>query len=208
MGTRSLVTLAATLGLAGMAGFTQAAERPQLEVGESWTVRRANAQSNEVVEVATREVTAKTSDGYEVLYTGDKVRVPNGKVSKNLGRVAEVNGKRAEVGALDFPLVPGKTWQVREEYVNDFGNTGYNEATYKVEGPEDVTVEAGTFKAIKVTSSGNWYTYRTNNSGGFETVMWYAPEAKAVVRQRRTTYYRGGPAETIVSDLVKYQLKP
>jgi hypothetical protein len=53
---------------------------------------------------------------------------------------------------------------------------------YAIVGTEKVTVPAGTFDTVKVEGDGRWYNTSVNRSDKKTVTLWYAPEAKAMVR--------------------------
>lgn len=74
-------------------------------------------------------------------------------------RLRSVNGHETVVNRpLSFPLSIGKTWEV--EYAKDHPNRQHSseriKTTYKVVGWEDITVAAGTFRALKLEAEGEW----------------------------------------------------
>jgi hypothetical protein len=83
-----------------------------------------------------------------------------------------------------FPLEPGKTWQGKYRMSRSDGRIFDHDMSVTAVGWESVTVPAGTFKAMKLTSI-NWYR-RTDPgaSGGGRVVVnrWYVPEVKRFVK--------------------------
>jgi hypothetical protein len=117
-------------------------------------------------------------------------------VDKNLVllKIDQENGQPADTGRLgfvpmgaewkfwDFPLTVGKKW--------DFSGKGFfrnNRVNYSyantLEGYEDVTTKAGTFKAFKVRRD---VTIQTMDSRGgrpsWTEMIWFAPAAKTAVK--------------------------
>ena len=125
----------------------------------------------------------------------------------NLGRIVEIDGKSSDSKWLDFPLTTGKSWKAKDDWKNQFGSIGYDEITYKVEGEEEIKVEAGVFKVVKISGSGWWNNSSNNRSGSVVVTLWYAPEAKASVRYQRNNYFKNGTQSSDVVDLVKYRIK-
>jgi len=83
-----------------------------------------------------------------------------------------------------FPLEPGKSWQAKYTMSRSDGRTYENDMSVTSVGWENVTVPAGTFRAMKL-SSVMWYR-RTDSGGsaGGRVVMnrWYVPEVKRYVK--------------------------
>lgn len=96
-----------------------------------------------------------------------------------------------------WPLEVGKSW-TRAQRVTNHGTkqtTSY-ELTQTVEGFEDVTVPAGTFKTFKIS---------TVNSLGDDNMLWFSPELGIFVKQinKRTDKHDQGPG-TQTSELTSY----
>jgi hypothetical protein len=189
---------------AGLVASAGAVERPVLTPGDSWTYKIVN--SGQVAGSVTTEITATTPDGYAIRFLGQGLFVDVKGLTKDLGNLREVDGKTSDTHWLDFPLTPGKTWKVHDDWKNLQGSIGYDELSYKVIGEEEVKVEAGTFKAIKVSANGNYSNTSSGRSGGVVLNLWYAPEAKAIVKRERMNNSRGGSTTDVV-ELVKYDLK-
>jgi len=86
-----------------------------------------------------------------------------------------------------FPLEVGKSWAREQRMtIQAAKRTVTYYLTQKVEGYEDVTVPAGTFKAFKIS---------TASSLGDENLIWFSPELGIFVKQslRRTGQHAQGP---------------
>jgi hypothetical protein len=93
---------------------------------------------------------------------------------------------------LDFPMAPGKSWN---QFVDNF-----NEATKKqgqinryarVGGWDTIVTPAGSFEAIRLEiltrlDDDEFWRYATECN----YVLWYAPAARAMVRETRQAQYR------------------
>jgi uncharacterized caspase-like protein len=85
---------------------------------------------------------------------------------------------------FSFPLEPGKSWEGRYMQARTSGHTFQHDATVTVVGWEEVTVPAGTFKALKMTGI-TWYKRTDLKGGGAGKILsnyWLAPEVKRVVK--------------------------
>jgi hypothetical protein len=205
--TLKTVLLLAILATAGSAAVAFAVERPELNVGDNWSYKRVDLNSNQVSGSFLQEITEKAGDGYELRVEGQGIFVQASALTRNLGRVVEIAGKKSDSNWLDFPLTPGKSWKAKDDWKNQFGSIGYDEIAYTVEGEEEVKVEAGTFKAVKISGSGWWNNSSNNASGSVVVNLWYAPEAKAIVRYQRNNYFKNGTRSNDVIDLVRYSIK-
>jgi hypothetical protein len=77
-----------------------------------------------------------------------------------------------------WPLIPGQAWTMhyREQRPAD-RQTGERKRTCKVEGEEDVTVPAGTFRTLRITCT-------DDHSGRLVQEIWYGAQVKHWVRER------------------------
>jgi len=117
-----------------------------------------------------------------------EISVVDGKM-----KTAEVNGSQKEdleprppvllslltfAPNLDFPLTVGKQWS-REYKTTYVGGTKQvaRKVTYEVKGVEEVTTQAGTFRAFKLESDD-----RSGPRDYWTTTYWYSPETKSIVK--------------------------
>jgi len=77
----------------------------------------------------------------------------------------------------------------------------------RVAGEEDVVVQAGRFRAIKLVLSGQ---ARGRGAGrgpiATEQIVWYAPEVKRIVKYSVSTKVAGAPQEATQLELIEYKL--
>jgi len=77
-----------------------------------------------------------------------------------------------------WPLTVGKTWEQDYKRERPVDRQTFNLSTvWAIEADEIVTVPAGTFKALKITS-------KNKNTGALIYEMWYAPDVKQWVKIR------------------------
>ena len=174
------------LFLAQMVCAQEKIEAPTWNVGDKWILTQG----------AVIEVTDADNNGY-------KVRFPNETVffdKSTLNRAFVLQGKKREAykegqrKLLNFPLTIGKSWkdnysaqlQWGETYTSrvntsSFGDEASIFESYKVLGWEDVDVQAGSFKAIKVEYKKEWSSPATGIREG-KSWYWYSPEVKYMVK--------------------------
>lgn len=103
-------------------------------------------------------------------------------------------------GLFSWPLWVGKSWTATFTYDDRVRGTtieGVREE-YKAEAYEDITVPAGTWKAIKVHSQ----------MGRTSTTIWYAPAIKLVVKRINETAADQSSGHTrFVYELIEYPVK-
>ncbi|MBV8125804.1 MAG: hypothetical protein JOY60_09695 [Burkholderiaceae bacterium] len=140
----------------------EAVDRPQLQVGDTWTYRqtadtKAGFKEERLTYTLTR-VTAKTL--YMDQHQDGSNQPPRSVVyASDWSRMRSVNGVETVVSEpLNFPLSPNKTWQLhfREERPNP--QRAWEDWTndFVVVGHETVKVGAGEFDAIKIEAEGKW----------------------------------------------------
>jgi uncharacterized caspase-like protein len=110
---------------------------------------------------------------------------------------------------FSFPLEPGKTWQGKYTTARRDGQVFDNDRSVTVEGWEKVTVPAGTFKALKVSSLTYYRRVDGKGSGGGRIVFnyWYVPEVGRPVRIEDVNIGNNGVVhQDFTSELVSYKL--
>jgi hypothetical protein len=104
-------------------------------------------------------------------------------------------------GTFSWPLWVGKSWLATFAYYDRVRGRSWSpvDTWWKVTAYEDVTVPAGTFKALRLESSPG-----TNNAT--QETLWYAPDARLVVKriyERTSGHYLGYGKFT--TELVRYE---
>lgn len=116
------------------------------------------------------------------------------------------------VPVYSFPLEPGKTWQGKYRNTRGDGKVFDNDRSVTVEGWEEVTVPAGTFKALKVSSLTYYRRVDAGGSGGGSSGRivfnyWYAPEVGRPVRIEDVNIGNNGVVQQdFTSELISYKL--
>ncbi|MGH8640562.1 MAG: hypothetical protein ACRET6_02560, partial [Burkholderiales bacterium] len=160
---------------------------PVLKVGDSWAYKLTDRDYSVVRE--RKSVTRVES------VTGGEVRFRSGskthfRYTADWSLIGQVPGDGIErkfeppVPVYSFPLEPGKTWQAKFRNTRSDGRAFDNDRTVTVEGWEEVTVPAGTFRALKVSSLTYYRRVDGAGTGGGRVVFkyWYVPEVKRPVR--------------------------
>jgi hypothetical protein len=195
----TLAALAGCAGALGSAGSGPAAETPAYRVGDRWVYHgddgfRVKTEWDEI-----HEVTAIGSGGIAVGITlkggldlaRSELWSAPGQVQ--VGAVYDNTTRRFEspLQRYDFPLAPGKVWNQWDWNYNEFTKErGQINRYVNVGGWERVTTPAGTFDALKMQvlmrldDETFWRFATTCNYA-----VWYAPAAKAVVREERRAQY-------------------
>jgi len=185
-------TLATYILLALAPGFA-AAETANVHEGDTWTYRTTTekgqtgwTQTRDEVRVS--RVTATTI--YYAMHAVGSTQAPTETLAgADWSRKRNVDGVETIVNRpFDFPLQPGKTWNLSYTEQHPSNNPKLRSETwdhhYTVVGPETIDVPAGHFDAIKVEEEGTW-------TG--------VPEPSQSVVQTATTSRQGAAASTVVA---------
>lgn len=175
---RTFPTIAFTVFLLASGAAAQKSEAPApdyfpLRVGDSWTYRSTSGSTEHSLKVLREEKQADGTIRYEVeKLAGAKVLMSYSKaggwVLLHSERYTEHEGLEAKYEPakqhLKDPLVAGAQWKWTGK---DYTQTDLDEDN-QVTGPEEVTVAAGKFKAMKVV------TKVTGASAPLIRTNWYA----------------------------------
>ena len=178
-------------------GIVNSSVKPR--VGDSWTYVLTERDYGEKKETKFRRTVEAVTD------TEIRMRAGNGDlvVYNHDGNLVRRENKNGEVRTwepyqplLRHPLDPGATWEQKFVYKRPNFQVE-NDAVGTVVGWEEVSVPAGTFKALKVTYV-SWYRRLDNNSRGRTAItVWFAPELKRWVK---LSLLERGSSGTIYSD--------
>jgi hypothetical protein len=196
------VVLCALYFVASMVAHAQPVARPDLRIGDTWTVKISmntgigGAGGREEVRV----VKEAGETGYQLENTqkggGAAVAPEMLVVSRDLNFISQTTGVPQEFKWLQWPLEPGRTYQFESNFQNVTSTW-----KGKVTGWEEVEVPAGKFKALHVEfeRSGPF-------RGSASESLWYAPEAKAVVKRIQMRPGIQGSRDITTFELVAYKL--
>ena len=184
-------------------------EAPVWSVGDKWTWKRADGATlfSEVVDLKEDLYLLKMGKDPD-LYGYDKKTMNVKFLIKGGG--GQVKPEFPWRNVLDFPMFVGKKWTN-----NTYGKPAraglttktMTEITYinefNVEGVEDITTPAGTFKCYKIRLK------QTNMSAHLSGWVhyWYSPDVKIWIKRERenTTYWSSAWNEN--AELFSYKLK-
>lgn len=188
--TWTLAVLAACsmFAVATLAQTAAKADRPDVKVGDQWQFRiSANDRAPElnltwvVTEVTPTEIKA-TENGQPLLLTRD------------MNQLESPRRTDSDLKLLSFPLEVGKAWTHVNNYVlKDTGTKGQQKYSMVVLTYEKVRVPAGEFDAFKLEATGSFsgLGYVGPVSGLSSRTYWYAPAARAIVKEEINDPYRG-----------------
>lgn len=179
---------------ASSADNSREVQTPGVKVGDRWLLRSDDLNNPKWSNVTERTVVSAldaqlivTSRNTRSNYTRKLVFSPDW----NLLQTREPDGRGFDYSPplkyFDFPLFPGKTWGADIEEISvDQKTRRRHQLSATVDGWEEVTVPAGTFKALKITlkvraSEGSAVTRESTD------VSWYAPKAKRSIKTEETS---------------------
>ena len=163
------------------------AGKPEYKEGDSWQYK-----------VSEKDFTADSSESlngnYELTYTQGKFKASflNGTAKEEMNVSPNEPGEllllllggTQERPDLKYPLVIGQKWTYQYENTPRGAKRSQTRSVEVVVATdEQVTVPAGTFKAIKLVKS-EWWTGSGKNArrNGQTTTYFFSPDAKAVVK--------------------------
>ncbi|HET7095910.1 MAG TPA: hypothetical protein VFJ68_00880 [Casimicrobiaceae bacterium] len=195
----SLAALVGGAGVPGSTGSGSAAEGPAYRVGDRWVYHGDDGFRVKTEWDETHEVTTIGADGIAARITLKggldltRTELWSAPGQVKVGAIFDNATRRFEepLHRYDFPLAPGKVWNQWVWNFNEFTKArGQINRYVSVSGWEKVTTPAGTFDAIKL-----WMVMRLDDETfwRFATTcnytVWYAPAAKAIVREERRAQY-------------------
>ena len=153
-------------------------------VGDTWTYlfterdygNKKESRFVRTVEAVTgTEIRVRTDGGDLLVYNHD------GNLVRREYKKGEVRTWEPFLPRFSYPLEPGKTWEQKFVFKRPEREVE-NDATIAVVGWENITVQAGTFKALKI-SYVSWYRRKDDNGRGRTAVnVWFAHDVKRWVK--------------------------
>ena len=197
----AVVLLAVSAGCASITGSKGPdAPAPAYRVGDRWTYEASDGfrlkarwvETHEVIAVAPGGITVRVTQAGEGI---DNVRTElwpaPGLVAVGAVDDHETRHFATPLQRYNFPLKPGESWNQWVENVNESAQSqGAVNRYVAVDGWERVTTPAGSFDAIRLRvlmrlDDGEFWRGPTTCND----VVWYAPEARAIVRAERDAQY-------------------
>ena len=111
---------------------------------------------------------------------------------------------RPSTELMKFPMKPGGSY--RSEYDMETlpdANIVRHRRVTKIVGWEDVTVPAGTFRALRIESEGTVQVSKKPKPGRSAVTAWYAPEVRRWIRLEQDFGPNG-----LTSELLSYKIAP
>jgi len=187
----------AATGAASMAK----AERPDVKVGDRWKFACAEGhQKFDRVWV----VTSVDPTGIKGTWDGKPLAM-----SLDLNEVDSPEHTNTDKRLLSFPLEVGKQWNSSNKFV-DHTNTdvkGSEKYSVRVADYEKVRVPAGEFDSFKLEAKSS-FSAENGGAGTHVFTYWYAPAARAVVKEMDQVTWGGGGWPETSCELAEFQLQP
>ncbi len=188
----------------------QEIERASWSIGDTWTYKHIDLAAHwdgdgrfpstrkftvSAVRPGTYQVDVSTVEEYGARATTNAVW----SISRNLNYYYRESATlpRTELKFLKWPLVIGESW----DFTHPLSDGTTFQWHVKVAGWDDVTVPAGSFKAIVVKVEGSSGAhYRQDRT------LWYSPDAKALVKHELRWYWRGHAGMGVVDELLTFSV--
>jgi hypothetical protein len=206
------VMMAGVLAAAGAAQDPPRADRPDVKVGDTWTIRNKDGRTGAAKAPTIITVTAVTPDNMTAR-AGSQTYLT---ITRDWNHLETRVGDRVAASSrpawmlYQFPLQVGKKWDGRWETADETQVSRWNGKSH-VEKIESITVPAGTFQTFKVRFEGTYNSKSKNTTDswtGFrKETMWYAPAVRRAVKteweERSGSYYNKE-----VNELMSFKLVP
>ena len=181
---------------------------PYVEPGDCWTYRAHGLQNREPIDTYEECVTFASKEK-NVIVAVARIEGSDREIDTSYtldwGSIVSVDGQITPGGAsiFRFPMRVGDRYSIDFTYRLAVLGAWAGRSWYDIEvvGWEDVTVPAGTFRALRLEARGSTRRYDLGVTGPLRNTYWYAPKAQRWVKQEfdsKARQYR--------RELVKYKL--
>lgn len=216
--------------------------KPEITAGDTWTYT-ITIQKGIASQEMRQQLSVVRVEGSQVLLAiknvGSDMPPREQLTGADWSRARNVDGKQTVVNRpLDFPLTIGKRWTI--DYTDDHPrdrrhSSEHFHETYAVRGLVNVTVPAGSFRALKIEADGEWAaelapgsavasraagdaqgstivmqshrTTRQTVSGRLYKAFWYVPSVKRFVKTDEEYFSSNGVlSERAADQLESYKL--
>lgn len=218
---RALIALAGAsllaCGLAARAADEAAVERPQLKAGERWTYRysrtgpRVRNPGTRVYELVITFVGPKAIESVQTMRSGKEIDT-TWTPEWNLVNDLRSGSFLPDSGTFRFPLRQGARYSSSYEVLRPKAEKTDARQTLEVNvvGWEEVTVPAGTFRALRLEATGTSRRLdrETRRPGSLHYVYWYVPEVKRWAKMTlQGSDSRGVPGAEETEELLSYKVQ-
>ncbi len=188
-GKRALLLPAFLLAILTAPAMAQRADQPIVRVGDRW----------QFVEYYTVASTEPNRDWVVTSVTASRIEgSDNGEIlmmTPELNVLESSRSRSSSPKTLSFPLEIGKRWRFANDWMfKPTGSTGSSIIDVEVVAHERLIVHAGEFEAFKLKSKGSIRGVSPKGSqieAEVASTYWYAPEARAIVKNVTHNPYLG-----------------
>lgn len=173
-------------------------EPPKLAVGDSWSYRIAELQTNAQRNTFTQRVTEAGAAGYSIEGADASGRSFRFRLTPELNQPRSVDGNEHIEEFFSWPLQVGKKWPTRTWAQFNDGTVMRFDHERELTAIEKVSVPAGEFDAYKVVATGHWTITRNprsypNTYDRAEFVYWFSPQVGRIVKSENRQWLAGRP---------------
>jgi hypothetical protein len=193
----------------------EAAAKPPVKVGDRWVYQRHDLLKDKLIEKAEFAVAAIAGDAVDMrrMLIGADGKAEAGKADTfrfDWGRGIRTSVvESGDYRYLDFPLQAGKQWSYKYRRPSGGGGPSTDfDAKVEVTGWQEVTVPAGKFSTLLVRHAGEFKPTSGAGTGTYQMDVWYAPQARRIVKEEFQGYVEGQLSVKFRTELVEYQLAP
>lgn len=196
-------------------GEVTVVDRPAVKPGDSWQFIRIDHMTGVPIGLGREVITFVNDRVIQTVVTGrdaqGQLREREGVYTPDWSLISSHDGFVFEPdnALLRFPVTVGASYgvsfEMRAPKLGPFRLR--NERKVKVVGWEDVSVPAGTFRALRIESEGPFQRIDMMRSGISKEVVWYVPEVKRYVKWSLESRVAYDTFQSWTLELVNYELK-
>ena len=185
--------------------------RPEVKIGDSWTYRRIDLQTNKPTGFSLIRVTFANDRAIQTTSHSGRKEQLDATWTAEWNAVSSPRDGIFEPhrGLLKFPLQAGATYKVVYDMKRPQKGAfqAKHDRTAKVVGWEEVEVPAGKFRALKIEIEGTFQRVDKSIAGTAKNVIWYVPEVKRWVKWAFEIKASRGPLNGFALELVEYKVQ-
>jgi ankyrin repeat protein len=193
------------------------ADTPPIKMGDSYIIESQNPDNPKLNNTTERKVISVGKGKITVASKNIKSKTGSARTIQFTPEWNLISSRNPDGSGLDyspplkyfeFPLHPGKTWrQTSIEKNSKTGAVREHTLSATVGNWEDVSVPAGTFRAIKITTQTELLDRATRQKSTSTDISWYAPNVRRSVKSEVTSQNFQGNQERQLIQVIRYDLK-
>ena len=195
---------------------TEVADIPDVRVGDTYLVDSQYPNNAKLNNMTERKVVSVIDGGVTVASRNVKSRSGQSRMLRYTQEWNFVSSRNADGSGLDylpplkyfeFPLYPGKSWRQTSRETNvKTGATRDFTLSATVGEWENISVPAGTFRAIKITTQSEIVDSVSGQRSTGTDVSWYAPDVRRSIKSVITSRNMQGDVEDQFIHVAQYQV--